>query len=233
MAYILCKNLAVGYEGKAVCEQIEFEVNPGDYLCIVGENGAGKSTLMKTLLHLTKPVSGEILYGDGLNMHEIGYLPQQTIVQRDFPASVMEIVLSGNIARIGFRPFFGREEKERARKNMERMDIWNLRKKCYRNLSGGQQQRVLLARALCATTKLLLLDEPVSGLDPKVTAEFYNLIENLNQEGTTILMVSHDMQAATDYASHILHMGKKDKFFGTKEQYLNSRIWKRLEEKIG
>lgn len=232
MAYIKCKDLAVGYDGKAVSEQIQFEVNSGDYLCIVGENGAGKSTLMKTLLHLIKPVSGEIVYGDGLNAHEIGYLPQQTVVQRDFPASVMEIVLSGNVARIGFRPFFGREEKARARKNMERMNIWDLRKKCYRNLSGGQQQRVLLARALCATTKLLLLDEPVAGLDPKVTAEFYSLIETLNKEGTTIIMVSHDMQAATEYASHILHVGRRDKFFGTKEEYLDSKIWRKLEEKI-
>ena len=231
MAYIICKDLAVGYEGKAVSEHIRFEVNPGDYVCIVGENGAGKSTLMKTLLHLVKPVSGKIIYGDGLNAHEIGYLPQQTVVQRDFPASVMEIVLSGNVARTGFRPFWGREEKDRARKNMERMNIWNLRKKCYRNLSGGQQQRVLLARALCATTNLLLLDEPVSGLDPKVTAEFYSLIESLNKEGTTIIMVSHDMQAAADYASHILHVGQKEKFFGTKKEYLNSKIWKKLEEK--
>ena len=232
MAYIICKDLAVGYEGKAVSEHICFKVKAGDYLCIVGENGAGKSTLMKTLLHLIKPVSGEIIYGDGLNAHEIGYLPQQTVVQRDFPASVMEIVLSGNVARTGLRPFFGREEKDRARKNMERMNIWNLRKKCYRNLSGGQQQRVLLARALCATTNLLLLDEPVSGLDPKVTAEFYSLIERLNKEGTTIIMVSHDMQAAADYASHILHVGRKNKFFGTKEEYLNSKIWRKLEEKI-
>ena len=232
MAYIICKDLAVGYEGKAVSEHICFKVKAGDYLCIVGENGAGKSTLMKTLLHLIMPVSGEIIYGDGLNAHEIGYLPQQTVVQRDFPASVMEIVLSGNVARTGLRPFFGREEKDRARKNMERMNIWNLRKKCYRNLSGGQQQRVLLARALCATTNLLLLDEPVSGLDPKVTAEFYSLIERLNKEGTTIIMVSHDMQAAADYASHILHVGRKNKFFGTKEEYLNSKIWRKLEEKI-
>jgi len=232
VAYIICKDLAVGYEGKAVSEHICFKVKAGDYLCIVGENGAGKSTLMKTLLHLIKPVSGEIIYGDGLNAHEIGYLPQQTVVQRDFPTSVMEIVLSGNVARTGLRPFFGREEKDRARKNMERMNIWNLRKKCYRNLSGGQQQRVLLARALCATTNLLLLDEPVSGLDPKVTAEFYSLIERLNKEGTTIIMVSHDMQAAADYASHILHVGRKDKFFGTKEEYLNSKIWRKLEEKI-
>ncbi len=231
LSYIICKDLAVGYEGKAVSEHIHFKVNPGEYLCIVGENGAGKSTLMKTLLHLIKPVSGEIIYGDGLDAHEIGYLPQQTVVQRDFPASVMEIVLSGNVARTGLWPFFGREEKDRARKNMERMNIWNLRKKCYRNLSGGQQQRVLLARALCATTKLLLLDEPVSGLDPKVTVEFYRLIENLKKEGITIIMVSHDMQAAADYASHILHVGQKDKFFGTKEEYLNSEVWKKLEGK--
>ena len=226
MAYISCENLTLGYEGKAVTKQLSFEVNEGDYLCIVGENGAGKSTLMKTLLHLMPPLEGELQYGDGLMPYEIGYLPQQTVVQKDFPASVWEIVLSGNLAKCGARPFYGKEEKQTAKENMERMSIWDLRKKCYRNLSGGQQQRVLLARALCATTKLLLLDEPVSGLDPKVTAEFYSLIKELNQSGITIIMVSHDIQAATSYASHILHVGKKQMFFGKTEDYMASDAWK-------
>ena len=225
MAYITCDDLTLGYDGKAVSKHINFEVNKGDYLCIVGENGAGKSTLMKTLLGLQKPISGEIIHGDGIKPYEIGYLPQQTVVQKDFPASVYEIVLSGNLAKCGFRPFYGKEEKKIAKENMKKMDIWDLRKKCYRNLSGGQQQRVLLARALCATTNILLLDELVSGLDPKVTAEFYQLISDLNQSGVTIIMVSHDIYAATKYASHILHVGGKQLFFGRTSDYLTSEAY--------
>ena len=191
MAYMSCKNLVLGYDGRAVTRDLTFEVNKGDYLCIVGENGAGKSTLIKTLLGLMEPLEGSITTDEGLKTYEIGYLPQQTVVQRDFPASVWEIVLSGTLAKCGRRPFYSRQEKKDAEENMKKMSIWELRKKCYRNLSGGQQQRVLLARALCATTKLLLLDEPVSGLDPKVTTEFYQLVEGLNKEGITIIMVSH------------------------------------------
>ncbi|MBR6093453.1 MAG: metal ABC transporter ATP-binding protein [Lachnospiraceae bacterium] len=222
MSYIEAKNLIVGYEGEAVGDPISFEVNPGDYLCIVGENGSGKSTLVKTLLNLQKPLGGELITGDGLRKNEIGYLPQQTPVQKDFPASVKEIVLSGCQAKCGLRPFYNRAEKKLAEDNMKRMDIFSLADRCYRDLSGGQQQRVLLARALCAAEKVLLLDEPVSGLDPKVTAQMYELIEGLNKEGITIIMVSHDIDAAVRYASHILHIGDTV-FFGTKEEYLQSR----------
>ena len=180
---------------------------------------------MKTLLRLQEPLSGEILMGDGLQKNEIGYLPQQTIVQKDFPASVKEIVLSGCQGRCGLRPFYSKEEKQLAEKNMERMGISSLANHCYRELSGGQQQRVLLAMALCATRKILLLDEPVSGLDPKVTAEMYALIAELNQDGITIIMISHDIAAALHYASHILHIGAKP-FYGTKEEYLESSFGK-------
>ena len=221
--YITVKNLSVGYEGEVVAGNINFTVNKGDYLCIVGENGSGKTTLMKTLLGLRKPMGGEIIMGDDLKKNEIGYLPQQTIVQKDFPASVREIVMSGFQGRCGLRPFYNKAEKEEALMNMERMGIKDLADKCYRELSGGQQQRVLLARALCATGKILLLDEPVSGLDPKVTAEMYQLIKDLNKEGVTIIMISHDMEAASKYASHILHIGDK-LFFGTREEYLNSEV---------
>ncbi len=221
MSYLEVKNLKVGYEKDIVGENISFTVNPGDYLCIVGENGSGKSTLMKTLLNLIKPLDGEISTGDGLVKNEVGYLPQQTVVQRDFPASVKEIVISGCQAHMGMRPFYTKKEKDLAEENMERMGISDLANHCYRELSGGQQQRVLLARALCATRKLLVLDEPVSGLDPRVTAEMYELIEKLNKEGVTIIMVSHDISAAIKYASHVLHMGKTV-FFGSKEAYLQS-----------
>ena len=225
MALLKVQNLSLGYDSHAIVENLNFTVNTGDYLCIVGENGSGKSTLMKTLLHLQEPISGQILTGDGLKKNEIGYLPQQTIVQKDFPASVREIVLSGCQGRSLLRPFYSKEDKKLARINMERMEILDLEKRCYRELSGGQQQRVLLARALCATRKVLLLDEPVSGLDPKVTAQMYELIQKLNKEGITIIMISHDIAAAVSYASHILHIGD-DIFFGTRDEYKKSEVGK-------
>lgn len=222
MAQLTLQSLSVGYDGKAVLKDISFEVYAGDYLCIVGDNGSGKSTLIKTILGLQPPVSGKILTGDGLMKNEIGYLPQQTVVQKDFPASVREIVLSGCQGRCGNRPFYNKEEKLLAAEAMGKMQIAQLARRCYRELSGGQQQRVLLARALCATQKMLLLDEPVSGLDPKVTAEMYTLIEKLNHEdGITVIMISHDIAAALQYASHILHIGDSI-FFGTRLEYLQS-----------
>ncbi|MBR0376326.1 MAG: metal ABC transporter ATP-binding protein [Firmicutes bacterium] len=225
MALITVRELSLGYDSHSIIEGLSFAVNAGDYLCIVGENGSGKTTLMKTLLRLQEPRGGQIMFGDGLRNNEIGYLPQQTVVQKDFPASVREIVLSGCQGRCGLRPFYNREEKELAAKNMERMGIAFLANRCYRELSGGQQQRVLLARALCATRKLLLLDEPVSGLDPMVTAEMYSLIAQLNEEGITVIMISHDVDAAIRYATHILHIGG-DVFFGTKDEYLQSEAGK-------
>ena len=245
MAMLTAKELSLGYGSDVILKGLNFEVNKGNYLCIVGENGSGKSTLMKTILGLNPPAGGEIIWGDGLKQNEIGYLPQQTIVQKDFPASVKEIVLSGCQGRLGHRPFYNKEEKKLAEENIEKMGISALKDRCYRDLSGGQQQRVLLARALCATRKLMLLDEPVSGLDPKVTTEMYSLIKSLNDEGTTIIMISHDINAAVRYATHILHIGDK-LFFGTKKEYLNSEIGKffvdeeqmeediiRLEEVLG
>ena len=221
MALLKAENLSLGYEGQTIIENLNFEVCEGDYLCIVGENGSGKTTLMKALLHLQEPLSGKIILSDGLKRNEIGYLPQQTVVQKDFPASVREIVLSGCQGRCGFRPFYNKEEKALCERSMEKMDISDLAKSCYRDLSGGQQQRVLLARALCAMQKMILLDEPVSGLDPKVTLEMYTLISKLNSEGITVIMISHDIGAAVRYASHILHIGHTV-FFGTKEKYLES-----------
>ena len=223
MSYVTVKDLEVGYDKSVISQKLNFKIEAGEYLCIVGENGSGKSTLMKTLLGLIKPIGGEIIRGDGLEADEIGYLPQQTIVQRDFPASVEEIVLSGCQSRSGFRPFYNKEEKKLARENMERMGIADLEKRSYRTLSGGQQQRVLLARALCATRKVLLLDEPVAGLDPVVTMQMYDLIAELNREGITIIMISHDIAAAARYASHILHIGDRI-FFGTREEYLASEM---------
>lgn len=217
---IECQNLTVGYDGRAILKDINFTVNRGDYLCIIGENGAGKTTLLRTLLGLQPPVSGKILFGDGLERKGCGYLPQQTVIQRDFPASVSEIVLSGCQNRCGLRPFYRKEEKEYAHKMMEKLGIAHLAEKCYRELSGGQQQRTLLARALCATQEMLFLDEPVSGLDPTATEEMYRLIEQINREDhITILMISHDIKAAVTYADHILEIGKQI-FLGTAQEYL-------------
>ena len=218
MALITVKNLSYGYDAKSIVSGVNFSVSEGDYLCIVGENGSGKTTLLKCLLKFRAPIDGEIIFSDGLKQKEIGYLPQQTPIQRDFPASVREIVLSGCQGRLGLRPFYSKEEKRIARENMERLGVLSLADRCHRELSGGQQQRVLLARALCATQRVLLLDEPVSGLDPKATEEMYDIIRVLNKEGVTIIMISHDIDAALSYASHILHMGK-DSFFGTKEEW--------------
>ena len=223
MAILTVNNLTIGYEDQEVLSGLNFSINEGDYLCIVGENGSGKTTLVRTLLGLIPPRDGEIVRGEGFAAGEIGYLPQQTQVQRDFPASVREIVLSGCQARNGLRPFYSKEDKALAVKNMQRMEIADFADRCYRDLSGGQQQRVLLARALCAAEKVLLLDEPVTGLDPVVTADMYELIRSLNKEGVTILMISHDIEAALRYATHILHVGDP-LFFGTKDQYLGSEI---------
>ncbi len=230
MALITGNDLSLGYDGQEIIKHLNFQVNAGDYVCIVGENGSGKSTLMKTILHLQPALAGEIVYGDNLAKNEIGYLPQQTLVQRDFPASVREIVLSGCQGSMGLRPFYGKKEKQKARQAMEDMGILDLEKRCYRELSGGQQQRVLLARALCATRKVLFLDEPVTGLDPNATEEMYQLILDLNKKGTTILMISHDIEAAVHYASHILHIGE-ELFYGTKQDYVQSSLGKRYLKK--
>ncbi|MBR3202410.1 MAG: metal ABC transporter ATP-binding protein [Solobacterium sp.] len=232
MALLTVNDVSLGYDGRAIAEHLSFTVEKGDYLCIVGENGSGKTTLMKTLLNLKKPLAGEIITGDDLKPGEIGYLPQQTEVQRDFPASVMEVVLSGCLSRMGNRVFYSREEKQLAVENMKRMGILDRADQCYRELSGGQQQRVLLARALCATQKVLLLDEPVAGLDPKVTADMYRLIQSLNKEGITIIMVSHDVAAALQYAKHILHVGNRV-FFGTREEYSSSKLGRLFLEQEG
>ena len=214
MALITCKDLSLGYEGHEIIKGLSFEVNHGDYLCIVGENGSGKTTLMKTILGLNPLISGKIVFGDGLKKNEVGYLPQQTVVQRDFPASVFEIVLSGFCGSRGMKPFYNSAQKAEATENLKKMGIEDLKWRCYRELSGGQQQRVLLARALCATKKLILLDEPVAGLDSKATEGMYSLIEKLNHEyGITVIMISHDTSAALKYATHVLRIGA-DCYFG-------------------
>ena len=224
MALIYCDNVSLGYGKQVVLSQMTFSVERGDYLCVVGENGSGKSTLVKTLLGLLSPVSGRIHFHDGFSRKLIAYLPQQNAAQKDFPASVFEVVLSGRLSSKRFVSFYTKEDKRKAREAMEKLAITSLADQSFRELSGGQQQRVLLCRALCSDSELLLVDEPTTGLDPLVTAELYRLIAEISASGKTVVMVTHDIATATKYASHILHLQNKPLFFGTKEAYLESEI---------
>ena len=220
MALISCKGLEFAYDGNVVLSNVDFDIDKGDYLCIIGNNGSGKSTLMKGLLRLKQPTKGSISFLNDLKRSEIGFLPQQTIAQRDFPASVFEVVLSGRANNLGLKPFYSKADKKIALKSMTKLNINNLQNKSYRELSGGQQQRVLLARALCAASKILLLDEPTTGLDPKAEFEFYELIKFMNNElGITIVIVSHDIEAALKYSNKILSLGKNQRFFGVTSDY--------------
>ncbi len=223
MPQIICRNASLGYDGVSVCENLNFSVNAGDYLCIVGDNGSGKSTLVKTLLGLRAPLSGEIERGDGMKMGEIGYLPQQSEVQRDFPATVREVVLSGCAGSLGRSFFYRRRQRELMAQAMSTMNITSLADKRYSELSGGQMQRVLLSRALCAAKKTILLDEPVSGLDPAAAHEMYEVIKHLNSHGLTVIMVTHDIEAAKKYATKILHMGEVPHFFESVSEYAESK----------
>ena len=221
-----CKDVTLGYENKVVAKNLNFKIDQGDYLCVVGENGTGKSTLIKTLLGLIKPLNGEVIANvQGKNHKGVGYLPQQTQAQKDFPGSVWEVVLSGVLNNDHRCPFYNKKDKAEAEKNMEKLNILDLKKRCYRELSGGQQHRVLLARALCATDSVLILDEPVTGLDPAASMELYETIKDLNKkENVTIIMVSHDIKNALNYATHILHLEQENDFFGTVEEYKKSNV---------
>ena len=222
---LVCEKITKRFGSNLALQDVDLTINGGEIRALLGGNGSGKSTLIKGLLRLKAPAAGSITYGDGLLPTEIGYLPQQTGSQRDFPASVYEVVLSGKLNSLGLRPFFSRRMKEEALENMRLMGIEGLKNRCYQELSGGQQQRVLLARALCATKKMLLLDEPVAGLDPKVTDDMYTLIDHINKKmGITVIMVSHDIQSSVRYASHILHLGHGQLFFGPADEYLRSDL---------
>lgn len=226
---IECKDVTLSYDGRRVLGNTSFNVERGDYLLIVGENGSGKSTLIKALLSLKRPTGGEIIFGDSLKKGKMGYLPQQTSIQKDFPATVREVVLSGRLAKGPFKPFYSKADRKAAAENMEKMGISDIADACYRDLSGGQKQRVLLARALCSAEEMIILDEPVSGLDPLVTKEIYKIIEKLNTEdGMTVIMISHDITSALGYATKILHLDHSVKFFGSKEDYISSPTHREL-----
>lgn len=227
MSLITCQDVTFAYEGRPVITNLNFSVNKGDYLCVVGENGSGKSTLIKGILQLKKPSQGELIFGDGLELNSVGYLPQQTNAQKDFPASVWEVVLSGCLNALQKKMFYGAKEVNRALDSLKILHISKLKDACYRDLSGGQQQRVLLARALCAGRKLLVLDEPVTGLDPLVTMEFYHLIRELNKDrGISIIMVTHEIQEAVSQADHILHLHNKQLYFGSVAGYVATPLGK-------
>lgn len=228
MSQIECKNINVKYENQVILEDVSFCIESGDYVCIVGENGAGKSTLVKVLLGTEGVKSGEIIFDSTLNKNEIGYLPQQTKAQKDFPASVYEVVLSGCLNSKGISPFYSKKDKALANEMIKSLGIEKIKKKSFRELSGGQQQRVLLARALCATKKVIVLDEPITGLDPTVTREMYSLIKEINERGITIIMVSHDINFAINNANKILHLKKKIKFFGDTQDYIESEVGRKF-----
>ena len=226
MSAVSVSDVTLSYDNLTVAEHVSFDVEFGDYVCIVGENGTGKSTLLKTIVGIHQPKSGHILFDCDIRNGDIGYLPQQTVVRDDFPASVGEIVLSGCFGLLGKRPFFGAEERRIADKNMDLLGISDLKKTSFRELSGGQRQRVLLAKALCCARKILVLDEPVTGLDPLVTADMYSILRLINGEGVTIIMVSHEIGEAVKQASKILHLKHGVEFYGKTEDYLKSSVGK-------
>ena len=206
---IICEGLAVGYSGKPLCNGFDLEINNGDYICIVGENGAGKSTLIKTLVGLIPAISGKVLLRGDIDKSDIGYLPQQREMQKDFPASVWEVVLSGCLDRLGFKPFYGHKERKLAADAIRELDLEDIKNESFRELSGGQRQRVLLARAIAGSKKVLVLDEPITGLDPVAAAHLYQLLNRLNQNGTTIITISHDISKALSAANKLLIMNDK------------------------
>lgn len=225
MSYITCEGLTLAYEGRVIVKDLNFAVNAGDYICVVGENGSGKTTLVRTLVGLKKSAGGKIVFGDGLDRRDVGYVPQNIHTGKGFPATVYEVVSSGLLGRTGLRPFFTKEEKKRVADAMKRLDISDIRDRCFRELSGGQRQRVQLARALCSTEKLIVLDEPASGLDPVITKQLYEIITDLNKsEGISVIMVSHDILSAVHNASLILHLEKESSFFGTTEEYKKNKM---------
>ncbi len=223
-----CRDVSLGYEHKPLLEHLDFAVESGDYVAVLGENGSGKSTLLKSLLGLTPPLAGEI-DRPAQKAGQLGYLPQQTPAQRDFPATVEEVVLSGFLNRKGLRLAYTGKERSAALMHMGKLGILELKDKCYRELSGGQQQRVLLARALCAANELLILDEPVTGLDPAASQDLYKALRYLHdRENMAVLMVTHDVNAALREAKTILHIGQKRWFYGTVEEYLRDESGKRF-----
>lgn len=221
-----CKNLSVSFDGRPIIKDLSFTVNEKDFICIIGENGTGKSTLTNAMLGLIPITSGSIEL-HGICKSDIGYLPQKLKVENNFPASVYEIVMSGFVGKSFFNPFYTKSQKCKATDSIELLSIDSIKSRPFTELSGGQQQRVLLARAICAAEKLVLLDEPVTGLDAQSSDSFYKLIMHLNSEhGVAVIMVSHDIERSVKFAEKVLHLGTNDYFFGTVDQYKATDYYK-------
>lgn len=207
MNLINIKNLTFRYESRDdedTLKNVSLSVNEGDFLCIVGENGSGKSTLIKCIVGLNKVPEGKITLKE-----KLGYLPQKTEIQANFPASIEEVVLSGTISNNIKKIWYTKQDKEKANEIMKELDIYTIRKRCFRDLSGGQQQRVLIARAMCATNNLIVLDEPTNGLDPSIARKIYSTLKALNKKrNLTIVMVSHDVERAVKYATRVIEIEK-------------------------
>lgn len=208
MALLKCESLCIGYGTRIIQENLSFNIEEGDYFFIIGENGSGKSTLLKTMLGFERPLSGTVEYGVSWNKKGIGYLPQTSEIQKSFPATVWEIVLSGCQGELGFLPFYKKSHKQKAKENLEKLGIQDYANKSFKELSGGQQQRVLFARALCAASSVLIMDEPAKGFDSEITNRMYGIFEELNNRGITIITISHDIEAAKKYGNRILKLGK-------------------------
>ncbi|MDR1952436.1 MAG: metal ABC transporter ATP-binding protein [Elusimicrobiota bacterium] len=232
MALIQCVDLSFAYNGNTVLSDVNFSVQKGDYICIVGANGSGKSTLIKGILGLKKQSNGEIIFGDGLKSADVGYIPQQNAIQKNFPANVYEIVASGRLNKCGLRPFYNKQDKKIIDENLNLFGIENLKHKSFSELSGGQQQKVLLARALCSAEKLLILDEPASSLDPSAAADLYALLKKINDKSIAIIIVSHDLTNSFLNSKKVLHLENKQIFFGSVEDYIKSDTAQRFMRSV-
>ncbi len=220
MSLIELKNLSLGYDNITVLKDINMVIEENDFICIVGPNGSGKSTLIKGILGLIKPSKGKIIYNN-LKQNFIGYMPQEVKIDSNFPASVYEIVLSGTLNRLGLKSFYTKREKQIADDNLKILGIENLKDKSFQDLSGGQRQKVLLARSLCATSKLLILDEPSNNLDAKSKQELYEIIVDLNKNhNITIIMITHDLDHDNLIGNKILSLRDDEIFFGTTEEFI-------------
>lgn len=221
---IKLENLTIGYDNQIILKDVNLSINEGEYVCILGANGSGKSTLLKTVLGLIKPLTGKIIIDKKTS---IGYVPQAKMLQQDFPATVNEIVMSGCLKKMKWRPFYTKKERDLANKNMKLLQISSLKNKSFSELSGGQQQRALIARALCATNKVLFLDEPFTALDGYGALKLYGILKKLNRdEHVTIVVISHDVDTILRYANHVIHVDETIVFDGTKEDYLESSFMK-------
>jgi len=217
---IAARNVTIGYGHGNVIKSANFEIEKQDFVCIVGTNGAGKSTLIKAMLGLMRPKSGKILFGEGVNHRAIGYLPQEKNAAPNFPATVIEVVLSGALGRLGARAFYRKQDVGEAERALKRLGILALKDAGFSDFSGGQKQKVLLARALVATSEVLILDEPSNNLDPKSRKEFYEILKELNQSGLTIIMITHDLDAEDLIGNKIISISESKVECLPTEEYL-------------